>query len=162
MDYIYLEDLNEGDVFWSGEITVDREEMLAHSRKFDPWPYHVDEEAAKATPYGRIIASGVYTFSLWSQLYHHIMNNPERPWAFLGGFDFELKFPNPVYPGDRLRERLTLISVRESSKSYRGIIKGLFELFNQDEQLVLSVLATGLVRRRPKKPSERGENKKPR
>ena len=149
MEYIYLEDLKEGDVFWSSEIVVNREEMLAHSQKYDPWPFHVDDEAAKATNFGQITASGTFTFSLWGQLHHHIMNNPETPWAFLGGIDFELQFPHPVYAGDRLRLRSTIKMVRESSKPKQGVIKALFELFNQNEQVVLSNLATGLIRRRP-------------
>lgn len=148
-EYTYFEDLRQGDVFWSGETVVDREEMLEYNRRNDPWPFHIDEEEAKKTPFGGIIASGGYTITLMYRLTSEICNGPERPWAFLGGFDWELKFPHPVFPGDRLRCRVTIVSTRESSKPERGVVQNLIEVFNKDDKLVLSILSTALLKRRP-------------
>jgi len=61
MIMIYFEDLNAGDNWTTTEHLVDREEMLAYSRANDPWPIHVDPEAASKSPFGGLIASGGYT-----------------------------------------------------------------------------------------------------
>ncbi len=148
-DKVYWEDLNIGDIFSSGEVLVDREEMLAYNRKYDPWPFHVDDEAAKATPFEGLIASGGYTISLMYQLFHQIANKPEEPWAFLGVFDWDVKFPNPVYPGDRLVASAKVTDKKESSKPWRGISQVLLELSSQEEKVVLSVLSTMMMGRRP-------------
>jgi acyl dehydratase len=55
---ITFEDLAEGSVFWGPEVMADADEMVAYARKYDPWPFHVDAEAAKQTPFGGLIASG--------------------------------------------------------------------------------------------------------
>ena len=103
MKKLYFEDLDEGSLHWGEECIVDKDEMLEYNRKNDPWPIHVDEEAAAQSPFGSIIASGGYTITLLYRLTHTIYNRPEAPWAFLGGFDWHVRFPLPVRPGDRLR-----------------------------------------------------------
>ena len=55
---MYFQDLNVGDSWTSAEITVDHEEMLAYGRANDPWPIHVDQEAAANSPFGGLIAGG--------------------------------------------------------------------------------------------------------
>ena len=82
----YFEDLNAGDSWTLAEYTVDHEEMLAYARANDPWPFHVDPEAATRSPFGGLIASGGYTITLMYRLFHEIVNQPDRAWAFLGGF----------------------------------------------------------------------------
>jgi acyl dehydratase len=58
---LYFEDLNEGTVFRDDECVADKDEMLDYARKNDPSPFHVDEEAARNSPYGGLIASAGYT-----------------------------------------------------------------------------------------------------
>jgi acyl dehydratase len=84
MGMTYFEDLNVGDSWMSAEYTVDHEEMLAYGRANDPWPIHVDAEAATKSPFGGLIASGGYTITLMYRLGHEIVNQPDRAWAFLG------------------------------------------------------------------------------
>src|SRR4029453_13178026 len=67
MATVYFEDLVEGKEFVSDEVAIDKDEMLEYARKNDPWPFHVDEEAAKASPFGGLIASGGYAISLYSR-----------------------------------------------------------------------------------------------
>jgi len=67
--------------------------MITYNRKYDPWPIHVHEEFAKNAPFGGVIASGGYTISLTYQCTHMIYNNDAQQWAFLGGFDWVVKFP---------------------------------------------------------------------
>jgi acyl dehydratase len=146
---IYFEDLVVGDSFTSDEVTVDDGEMLAYNRRNDPWPFHVDEASASRNPYGSLIASGGYTITLMYRLGHQIYNVPGRRWAVLGALDWHLKFPAPVRSGDRVRLRITVKSKRESSRPERGHFDLLYELLNQDSNVVLSVLMAGLITRRP-------------
>jgi len=78
MDLIYFDDLEVGDSWTSSEYAVDHEEMLAYGRTNDPWPIHVNPEAAAKSPFGGLIASGCYTISLMYRLSHEIVNQPDR------------------------------------------------------------------------------------
>jgi acyl dehydratase len=146
---VYFEDLVLGASFMSGEVTVDNEEMLAYNRRNDPWPFHVDEASAARNPYGSLIASGGYTITLMYRLGHQIYNVPGGRWAVLGALDWHVKFPAPVRSGDRVRLRITVRSKRESSRPGRGHFDLLYELLNQEGDVVLSVLMAGLIERRP-------------
>jgi acyl dehydratase len=145
MDMMYYEDFNVGESWTSGEHTVDHDEMLAYNRTNDPWPIHVNAEAAARSPFGGIIASGGYTISLMYRLSHEITNQPGRMWAFLGGFDWHVRFAEPVRSGDRLRERITILEKRPSSKPGRGIIKNLIEVINDRDRVALSIESTVLI-----------------
>jgi acyl dehydratase len=145
MDLRYFEDLNVGDSLTSSECLVDHEEMLAYGRAYDPWPFHVDPEAAAKSQFGGLIASGGYTISLTYRLFHEIVNQPDRTWAFLGGFDWHVKFPEPVRADDRLHERITILEKRLSSKPGRGIVKLLTEVINDRKRVVLSIESTTLM-----------------
>jgi acyl dehydratase len=130
--------------------------MLAYGRANDPWPIHVDPEAAIRSPYGGLIASGGYTITLMYRLSHEIVNQPDRRWAFLGGFDWNLKFVEPVRSGDRLHERITILEKRTSSKPGRGIFKNLIEVINDRGGVVLSIESTALMATRPSSEREAG------
>ena len=149
MGMIYIEDLRVGDSWESSEHLVDGAEMLAYNKQNDPWPMDVDPDAAAKTPFGGVIASGGYTISLMYRLGHEIYNRADHQWAFLGGFDWHLKFVEPVRAGDRLRERITILETRLSSKPGRGISKIRMELLSDRDRVVLSVESTGLMATRP-------------
>ena len=68
----YFEDISIGDCAESGEQTVDREEMLEFARRYDPQYFHTDPEAAKASVFGEVVASGLFTAVLWRRLDHEI------------------------------------------------------------------------------------------
>jgi acyl dehydratase len=149
MEKIYFEDFCEGDVFWGDEVLVDRDEMLAYNKKNDPWPFHIDDEAAKQSPFGGIIASGGYTITLMYRSCIGIYNTPERQWQHLGGLDWNIKFTNPVRPGDQLRSKVTIRNVTASSKGGRGIIDQLVEVVNQDDKVVMPMEIIALIATRP-------------
>ena len=151
MKKVYYEDLKEGSVHWGGECIVDKDEMLDYNRKNDPWPFHVDEEAAAQSPFGGLIASGAYTITLGCRLMHTIYNRPEAPWALLGGFDWHVQFPLPVRPGDRLRIKVTILSKRPSSKPGRGVVTLKMEGLNQNDQVVSIVENTVLLATQPER-----------
>jgi acyl dehydratase len=145
----YFEDFNVGDCFTSAERTVDHEEMLAYNRANDPWPIHVDPVAAAKSPFGGLVARGGYTISLMYRMSHEIANQPDRMWAFLGGFDWHAKFTEPVRSGDRLNERITILEKRSSSKPGRGVVKVLIEVINDRERVALSIESTMLIATQP-------------
>ena len=149
MKIIYYEDLNEGDVFWGDEVVAESDEMMAYNRLNDPWPIHVDEAAAKASPFGGIIASGGYTITLMYRSLLGVYNNPERRWEFLGGLDWQLKFVAPVRPGDRLRTSLSIGAKRLSSKPGRGVLKNHNKVINQNDETVLTLDVIALIATRP-------------
>ena len=150
MEIIYFEDLKEGDVFWGDEVAVNFDEMLSYSQLNDPWPIHVDEEEAKRSPYGGIIASGGYTITLMYRSLLGIYNNSATQWAFLGGLDWKLNFTNPVRPGDCLRSKMTIHGARSSSKEWRGVLNSTTEMVNQNGETALSVDVVSFLATRPK------------
>jgi acyl dehydratase len=145
----YFEDVVVGVTDVSPELTVDHDEMLAYNRANDPWPIHVDEVAAVESPFGGLIASGGYTISLMYRLGHSLARELGRVEAFLGGFEWRVKFPHPVRPGDRLRVRYTVTEKRLSSKPGRGVINWVAEVVNQRDQEVLNIVGASLIGTRP-------------
>ena len=149
MAIVYFEDLVEGQEFFGDEVTVDKDEMLQYARKNDPWPFPVDEEAAKASPFGGLIASGGDAISLFYRLGHLLHNTADSKWAFLGGFDWHVAFPRPIRPGDRLRRKTVVRSKRLSSTPGRGVVDSVGTLINQNNEEVLRIEVAWLIATRP-------------
>jgi acyl dehydratase len=147
-DERYFEDYVPDSVYEWGHVTVGEAEILSFARQFDPQPIHVDQEYAAGGPFGGVIASGWHTASIMMRLLaDHYLSRVAS--LASPGVD-ELRWPAPVRPGDRLRLRATIVSARPSrSKPDRGVVHTRAELFNADDQLVLSVLAVNMLLRRP-------------
>ncbi|MFZ8886004.1 MAG: MaoC family dehydratase [Steroidobacteraceae bacterium] len=142
----YFEDLVVGESRESGRLTVDKAEMLAFARRYDPQYFHTDEEAAKGSVFGEAVASGIYTMALWRQLDHQIAN--DIAWICGVGWD-DVRFAKAVRPGDVLRARAECVSKRESrSDAGRGVVVFRYELLNDRDEVVFSCLSTNLVERR--------------
>jgi acyl dehydratase len=149
----YFDDFKPGQAFELGSRTITRESMLAFAREYDPQPFHTDEEAAKETIYGGLIASGWQTGAVlmrlfWDGLLHEC--------ASLGspGID-ELRWVKPVRPGDTLSLRYTVVeTVPSRSKPDRGIVRSLCELRNQRGEVVLTMKGLGMFMRRAPTQSE--------
>jgi acyl dehydratase len=150
MAIVYFDDLKEGSIHWGSECLVDKDEMLDYNRRNDPWPFHVDEDAAKHSPFGGLIASGGYIITLAYRSTHAIYNTAEVTWAFQGGLDWHVKFHLPVRPGDRLRSRITMKSKRPSSKAGRGIVTSANDLTNQEQRVVFSNEVVFIMATRPR------------
>jgi acyl dehydratase len=147
---VYFEDLVDGRTYLGTECVADKEEMLEYARKNDPWPFHADEEAAKKSGFGGIIASAGYSLTLGYRSLIGLYNTPETAWAFLGGLEWpNMKFHLPVRPEDRLRARMTIQSKRKSSKPGRGVVTALMEMLNQDGTAVYSHEVIFLIATRP-------------
>ena len=144
----YWEDFKPGQVIELGRRTIDRDSILAFAREFDPQPFHTDEEAARHTIFGGLIASGWHTGSLSMRLFY---DGLIKDVVSLGspGFD-ELRWVKPVRPGDTLSARFTVLEcVASRSKPDRGIIRALLETRNQHGEVVMTITAVNLFGRRP-------------
>jgi acyl dehydratase len=96
----YFEDVQVGDVMRFGRYEVTREEIVEYARQFDPQPFHLDEEAAKASMFGGLIASGWHTGAMFIRMVVEHMT-PVHATSGAMGFD-DLKWIRPVRPGDVL------------------------------------------------------------
>ena len=144
----YFEDYAPGMTRDCGSVSVDQAEIISFARQFDPQPFHVDPVAAADGPFGGLIASGWHTAGLVMRL---IVDNYVSAESGLGsaGLD-ELRWPNPVRPGDTLRVHVTVLEARRSqSKPDRGILKTLIQAENQDGQPVMRATSINFIRVRP-------------
>ena len=143
----YLEDFAAGQEFDLGQRSVTRDEIVAFARMFDPQPFHVDEAAAARSIYGGLIASGWHTVSLFMRL---LVDGLLRDSASMGspGVD-EVRWPNPVRPGDVLTASAAIADVRQSrSRPDRGVVSTRYAMRNQDDAPVLAMKGVGMFRRR--------------
>ena len=143
---LHYEDIEVGRVERFGNKLVDRDEVVDFASKFDPQPFHLDDEAAAKTYFGRLSASGWHTASMVMRMMVDHMT--ERKQAGLGspGID-ELRWLKPVYPGDILRcETEVLEKRRSASRPDMGIFKSKLTVFNQDDEPVMTMRSNGLIR----------------
>ena len=146
----YLEDFAAGQVFKSGRKRVDKDEIFAFAKEYDPQPYHLDEEAACKSPFAGLAASGWHTAAITMRL---LVDGEFKPaGGILGvGFD-ELRWPRAVRPGDELHVHSEVLEVRSSkSKPDRGMIRVRNTTFNQNDEPVQIFTGNLLVPRRPAK-----------
>ena len=144
-DRRYFEDYTPGVIHEFGTVLVTEEEVIEFGKRYVPLSYHTDRKAAKTSLYGGLIASGWHTASLMMRLY---TDNYLSKVANLGspGCD-ELRWDRPVFPGDELSIRVTVLDARRSrSKRDRGIVRSLVEVLNQHREIVMTVKMVNFVR----------------
>jgi acyl dehydratase len=143
----YFEDYVEGDVHRLGSIAVERDEVIAFAKRFDPQTMHTDPEAAKDSPFGKLIASGWHTVSLMMRLYvEHYLTHVAS--LASPGVD-ELRWVRPVLPGDRLSVQVTVLkAVASKSKPDRGMVTSFAEMTNQAGEVVLTVKLVNFIAKR--------------
>lgn len=141
----FFEDLVEGSVETFGHTEVTREEVIAFASRYDPQPFHLSDEAAAQTFFGRISASGWHTAAMtMAMIVAHQQAQGHRG-SGSPGVD-ELRFARPVYPGDVLTARRTILSKRRSaSRPNLGLFRTRIETLNQHGEVVLSFEATAFV-----------------
>ena len=143
----YWEDFKVGEVEQIGGKRVDKEEIVAFAKQYDPQPFHIDEAAAKKSMYGGLIASGWHTCAMVMRM---MCDTYMLQSASVGspGID-NLKWLKPVRPGDMISARRTTLETRASkSKPDIGIVNNLWEVFNQNGEMVMSMQGYGMFRRR--------------
>ena len=145
IDDRYFEDYIVGNVHEFGAIAVTEEDIVTFARKYDPQPFHTDPAAS--AQFGGLIASGWQTAGLLMRLVvEHYLSRVAS--LASPGLD-ELRWTKPVRPGDMLHVRATVLETRPSaSRPDRGLVRTLFEVINQHGDIVMSVKAMNMLKRR--------------
>jgi acyl dehydratase len=148
VDDRWFEDYVEGSSYTYGWISLTEDEIIDYAMRFDPQPFHIDPEYARASQFGGIIASGWHTSGVCMRMFadHFLTHNASLASP---GID-EIRWPAPVRPGDELRLRVTVGETRVSnSKPDRGLMTTHSELLNADDVVVMVMKAKNFVARRP-------------
>ena len=147
MSFKFAEDYKAGDTLDLGSFDVTREEIVEFAQKYDPFPFHIDDEAAKATVFGGIISSGWLTALVWLRLMHKnfvcyetVLGSPGHE---------EMVWPTPVRPGDRLTGTVEIKeSLVSKSKPDLGFVRYTAKLTNQNNDEVFMTTSTLIVKSR--------------
>jgi acyl dehydratase len=143
----YWEDFPVGTVREFGGLTLTKEEIVRFAKQYDPQPFHVDEEAAKQTVFGGLIASGWQTCGAAMRMMcdAYLLDS-----ASAGSPGVEnIRWTAPVRPGDTLRVRLTVLEARVlQSKPHIGLVRNQWEVFNQKDEQVMHMEGYGMFLRR--------------
>ena len=144
---LYLDDLHVGQRFAAGPVSVTAPEIVRFAREFDPQPFHLDDEAAKATLFEGLAASGWHTASLTMRM----LTDGGIPIATgVIGIGGEIAWPKPVRPGDTLRVESEVLAIAPSrSKPNQAIVTIRSTTANQHGETVLVFTAKIIVFARP-------------
>ncbi|MCC2110875.1 MAG: MaoC family dehydratase [Hyphomicrobiales bacterium] len=143
----HFEDFVLGETIDLGAYPVTKEEIIAFASEFDPQPFHVNEAAAKAGFFGGLVASGWHTVSMFMRMYYDQLVSKVASEGAPGVDD--LKWLRPVRPGDVLGGSATVTGLRASrSRPEIGFVSFDFVVTNQDDEAVMTLKSTGMLRRR--------------
>ncbi len=149
MDAIYFEDMEVGQVTTSRAQAMTRERIVAFAAEFDPQPQHLDEEAARGSMFGELVASGWHTAAVTMRLQLELVMG-RFPGGALGAQVDTLAWRRPVRPGDELRARVEVLALRVSgSRPDRGVLTLKTTTLNQRDEVVQEMTASVLAPRRP-------------
>lgn len=145
----YWEDIEVGKRAHFGRYEVTREEMIAFAARYDPQPFHLSDEAAEQTYFGRLSASGWHTCAMLMRMLVDNMTTQQQAGLGSPGID-ELRWLKPVYPDDVLRVESEIMDKTPSrSRPDMGSYRARTTVFNQHDQAVMSLVSIGLIRTRP-------------
>jgi acyl dehydratase len=149
----YLEDFTPGLVLHYQGPTLSEQAIIEFASQYDPQPFHIDKAAAAERIFGGIIASGWHTMSITMRM---LCDCYLLDAASMGspGID-ELRWLQPVRPGDTLALRLTVQDTRRSrSKPDRGIVHSFIEVLNQRDEVVMTIKSMGMFKTRSASPND--------
>ncbi|MSP50625.1 MAG: MaoC family dehydratase [Alphaproteobacteria bacterium] len=144
----YFEDFKPGDTFTTGGVTLTEAAILDFALTYDPQPFHLDVTAAKAGPFGGLIASGFHTLAVG---FRQVLDLGVLRGGSMGspGID-ELRWTRPVRPGDTLRVKGEVMETKaSSSKPDRGTVRIRYAFVTQADETVLTMSAIHILKRRP-------------
>ncbi len=142
---MYFEDLKLGMTVEIAPAVIEREKMLAFARDYDPIPLHTDEEYAKTTPFGKIIAPGVMSFmSVWAKYLEVDFFGRE----LIAGKSIKIEWLKPVYAEDVLTGKATVTKLVKRNPR-NGSAEISIEARNQHGELVLTNVAEAVVKCKP-------------
>jgi acyl dehydratase len=144
----FFEDFSVGDTFSTGGMTFTESMIVDFAIAYDPQPFHVNVEAAKAGPFGGLIASGFQTLALG---FRQVLDMGLLRGGSLGspGMD-EIRWTRPVRPGDTIRVKGEVVETKPSaSKQDRGTVRIRYAFVNQADETVLTMSCMHILKRRP-------------
>lgn len=143
-----VEDLIVGSRTLFGHYDVTREEVLDFARKYDPQPFHLSDEAAAATPFGRLSASGWHSCAMaMAVIARHMVDAGH---AGIGSGIDDLRWLKPVYPGDRLTVEGRVLEARQSrSRPDMQVVRTAILVTNQNDSEVMRYTSIVIYMRRP-------------
>ncbi|MBO7292636.1 MAG: MaoC family dehydratase N-terminal domain-containing protein [Clostridia bacterium] len=142
---MYFDDMTVGMTVEIPPVVIEKEKMLAFAREYDNIPLHTDEEYAKRTRFGGLIAPGVMTFmTVWAEFLKADLYGDE----LVAGKSTHIEWLAPVYPGDRLTSRATVTALeRRGTRS--GLVTLTVEVWNAEGHKVLRDVTESVVLCRP-------------
>ena len=150
----YFEDVEIGEKQSFGSYQVTREEVMRFAESYDPQPFHLDDEAAARTHFGRLSASGWHTCAMTMRMMVDNMKAHEQASLGSPGID-ELRWKKPVYPDDTLRVETEVLEKRVSqSRPEMGFFKSRIVTFNQNDEPVLEMTSNGIMQVREPRSAE--------
>ena len=144
---MYFDDLPKGYSFETATRTLSEDDIIGFARQWDPLPFHIDPEEARASPYGGLIASGfhslltAFNLTLGANIWNEAsMGSP--------GMD-SVRWIRPVRPGDTLRVRIEVTSSTPSqSRPDRGRTGFRHTVLNQNDEVVMTYHCVNILARR--------------
>ena len=144
----YFEDFETGESLMSPGVTLTEASIIDFAFQYDPQRFHINTEAAKESPYGGLIASGFQTLTYAFRMFFHMALINDTGFGS-PGID-ELRWTEPVRPGDTIRTKVTILEKRESrSRADRGIMRLGFVVYNQKDQEVMTFTTIAFTARKP-------------
>ena len=144
----YLEDLEPGETFESPRHTITQAAIVAFAREYDPQPFHVDAEAAKASFFRKLIASGWHTGALTMMMLNQA--GMDLAGGIIGAGTEDLRWPTPLEPGDTIHVRVEILEARRSkSRPEIGIARMRIRTLRDDGTAVQEMTANLVVPVRP-------------
>jgi len=143
----WFDDLKLGMRFKSGEVTVSADDIKRFASEFDPQPFHTDEVAAEETVFKGLAASGWHTAAIAMRL--AVQVRPFGPHPLLGAGVDDLRWMQPVRPGDTLHLEGEVVELVPSRTKPQGIVRVKWTAYNQHGEAVYTFNPIGIVPRRP-------------
>ncbi len=145
---IYFEDLEPGKTENIGTYDVSKEEIIEFASKYDPQPFHINEDIAKQSVFGSLCASGWHTCAMTMRvLVDHLMKQGLASQGSPGVDD--IRWKRPVFPGDTLHVKGCVLEKRDSkSRPNLGLAKSRYQVFNQNDDLLMEMTTNVMVLKR--------------
>lgn len=143
----YFEDVRVGETDTLGSHLITEAEIIAFASKYDPQPFHTDPEAAKATIFGGLIASGWHTCAIMMRLSVEAGRRNRTVTTGSPGVD-SCRWLRPVRPGDTLTGRSEVLETWPSQTKPIGFVRSRVEMSNQRGEIVLALVGIAMYRRR--------------
>ena len=144
---LHFEDFKPGEVVHYGPRLVTREEIVAFAAEFDPQPMHLDEEAARLTPLRGLGASGWHACCILMRIIADGFINKSASMGATGVE--EVRWIKPLRPDTTVRVRKKILEARPSrSRPEMGLVKCVFELIDERDEVVTSLTSTLMIGRR--------------